>query len=556
MARNGAINGRRGTDIIRALLDGATDDLLARWVGDPKPLLEEMGVIFSETAAEVFDAVYGDEWPHVVVEGPRGGGKTFLITLALGCRFLFRRDDVFHLGGSEEQAKNGFRYISEFLTGQPRFEEFVEDDLKTAATTRWGNWYKIAACSGKRVRGPHAGDPHREMGYVAHGGCCYTDEEAEIPDEIVDAMRFVINTAQPRKRVRSSTAHKVGGRFRQVTSNPGRFAAKLIKFDIIDVAERCGHDCSRCPMGYYFAGPLFGAKAIRRGTGGQAGVVLPAVTRSSLAGWEDWKRANDFPAHEPAMCEGRAKLHRPGHKTMDSLFEEVRESQCRTSDEVEIFGRNRAAGSAVLSGALLERCLDPDAGYEAGGEVLACVDWGWNWSVIAAVQQQRNRLAVLEVQFSRHELIEELEERFRHLRQAYGVWRVTADASHKRENEHVRSWGFQVSEVPFAQLKDFGVRWVKGVVERGQMAIPGEILHGKDPVGQDGKYRFGSEGHKKFFDQCLGWHTGVDGRIVKKNDHGPDAFLTLSVLLARGVPAWSGKIEGVGSRSGVFDHGR
>ena len=528
------MNARR---IIDDLLE-LDEQTLVEYADDPKPLLTEMGVVFSEKAAEVFDAVYGDEFPHVVVEGPRGGGKTFIITLALGCRFVLKHDDIFHLGGSEEQAKNGFRYITEFITGSEAFEDFVADDLKTAATTKLGNWYKIAACSGKRVRGPHAGDPHAAMDYQPHGGCCYTDEEAEIPDEIVDAMKYVTNTARPRKRVRSSTKHKSKGRFKEVTANPKKFGAHLIKYDIIDVVEGCDHPCQRCPMGHYFAGPLFGVQGSGSRVQGKSEkrnsipipIAIPIPTKKSIADWEAWKAENGFPIHERGMCEGRAKMHSPGHFEIESVFQDVTDSQCRESLEIELFGRDRATGSLVFDSAKLELAIRPGRGFTPGYPVYLGVDWGWNWSVIIAAQAFQNEVEFLEVIFSRHELMSELETTFFRLRDEYNAWEVSADASHKRENETVREWGFEVVEVPFAQLKDYGVRWLKGVAERGQLILPGKIVSPTDAVGAEGKYVFDTPGHKKFFKQALEWHE-KDGKIVKLNDHGPDAALTLAVYL-------------------------
>jgi hypothetical protein len=507
---------------------------LEEYKGDPKPLLREFGVQFSEKTEEIFDAVYGDEIPHVVVKGPRGGGKTFIITLALGCRFVLKKDDVFHLAGSEEQAKNGFRYISEFITGQPRFEEFVNDDLKTAATTCWGNWYKIAACSHTRVRGPHAGDPHKAMGYVQHGGVLYTDEEAEIPDDIVDAVRLVTNTANPRKWVRSSTAHKVAGRFAEVSSNPKKYGATLIQYDVLDVNETCTHDCAKCPMGIYFAGALYGSKASRRMVE-RYGVRFPAVPKRTIEGalaWVAWKEANNFPLHEPAICEGRAKMHRPGHVRMDAIFEDVRQSQSRSSDEVELFGRNRGIGNRVIEGAALERCLVWEPGEEEG-EVVAGIDHGWNWMVICLVQVLAGKLRLLDVIYLRHMLMEEIETVLSGLRDEHGLYRITADASHKRENAQMAEWGYEVTEVPFAQYKDSGVRWLKGVFERGQMEVPGRIIEGSGvgEIGRDGRYEFPSQGLRLFFTQAMGWHTGANGKIVKRDDHGPDALITLSRIL-------------------------
>jgi hypothetical protein len=545
-------------DAIMEFLGECSEDVIERYAADPKELLRERGVIFSDKSEELFDAVYGDDpaHRHVVCKGGRGTGKTFIIVLALGCRLLFKKDDIFHLAGSEDQAKTGFGYIRNFVYGDAELSAFMEDELKTAATTIFGNWYKIAACSGKSVRGPHCGDPHKEMGNVAHGGVCYTDEEMEIPDEIVDAVKHTISTARPSKRIRSSTSHKPIGRFQQVCRNPKKYGAHLIEIDVIDVSTTCTEDCAKCPMGHYFAGALLGGLPNKRPARNQQMEFqgrkvpnVPIANETTAKAFEAWKAANDFPSHERAMCEGRAKCHKPGHYEMETIFSLIRDSQNRRSDDVEMFNRDRRNGNLVLSGAMLEQCLVPDAGFiTGGGDVSATMDWGWNWTVFILWQEQYLRQVPFLVEYWTNVPISEVRERIARYGEEYGFWEIYADASHKHENAELTLEGFDLIQVPFAEWKDFGVRWLEGITDSRQFAFPGKIVAPLDAIGTEGKYVFPSEGHGKLFDQLLKWHT-KDGKIVKQNDHGPDSCICRARKYAADCEPMKLEVRGTGKRA-------
>jgi len=86
--------------------------------------------------------------------GPRGGGKTRMISLLewlLACK---EKTWIFHAGGIEEQAKRAYSYMQEYI-GLPAFRGMVADSLMSETRWRNGSRLEIHAATVAQVSGAH-----------------------------------------------------------------------------------------------------------------------------------------------------------------------------------------------------------------------------------------------------------------------------------------------------------------------------------------------------------------------------------------------------------------
>lgn len=532
----------RRREMLESFLSPALGGRLGSYRGRELDFFRERGRLYPEKLEAFFLAILTGG-KTIVGIGPRGGGKTMAAADGALGRFLWCEDDVYHLGGSLKQAREGFRYVRQILSASAELEESLEECLKEAASGPRGNWYRIAASSSKQARGQHPGDPHPEMDWQAHGGLLVLDERDEMDDEIADAAELSMGVATPRTVLITSTAHREdGGGIALLEERAEAMGAEVHKWDILDVSEVCPHDCANCPGGQAFAGALFGGKTVRGKT---------AATATSVARWGMYKVEANWPADEGAYCLGKAKQHRPGHMRMDAIFEMYRHARNKEIFEVEMLCRKRRGARNVLNPAGLDRALDPTAGYLAGYEAIATIDWGFKgWCVVCVVQSQAvGKIVVVDARYFHLTAVSGIVACLDEFRDMYGVAEVFADASHPYENLEVASAGFSVTECPFARVKEFGAGWLKGLVETGMLVFPGELLKGKDHAGvAQWDYRFSSEGVRELWRQCKKWRRDKHGKIVKEDDHGPDSLLCAAQKFAEGGGIGDYSSEGTGGR--------
>lgn len=510
---------------IDALLASDDADLLGQYRGREIEFLKERGRLFPEKIEELFYAIWEAKYSDIVLIGPRGGGKTMDVYDAVSLRFIFLGDDVFAVAGSEAQAINGFRYMRQLVYRDKQLAENLEESKKKEAVTSQGNWFRIAAASPTGVRGPHPGDPHEQTGWQAHGGVLIKDERDEMDDDIADSVDFTMDIADPSIIITTSTMHRDdGGGIAQMAEEAEARGAHVIKFDVFDVSEVCMHDCAKCPGKHAFAGKLYGGATPKKNLANGA-PALPRPTPESRKDWTEYKKQNAWPAGEPAYCEGRAKQHRPGHYKMDKIFRAFKRSRNREIFEVELCCRKRRGAKRVVDSAALDRCLDEVTAYQPGYDTpIATIDWGLKgWCVPILLQgQMDNTIAVIDVRYEHMTSADGIVEILNDWREATGMYQVYADASHPYENLKLAENGFEVVEVPFAKWKEYGAGWMRGIVERNQLRLPGKLVVGtKD---QKPQYIFANDAVGELHKQIKGWQRDKHGKIVKKDDHGPDSL--------------------------------
>lgn len=489
---------------LQALADSGDvhDSELAKlWRDDPTKVFHAFNLLTPKKIKELIAACINPRIPEVIVIGGRGVGKTLDIAIIEGCSFYFDEFDIVHLGGSEKQAKKGYGYFRNYFADDPNADtKDIGKTLTTAATGARGNWFQIVPCSEFAIRGEHAGDPHYEMENIIHGGMVVIDEEAVAKPGVVKAAFKTNNTARPRKTIRLSTDHVPGSTFANAVDNPGK--AKVIKIDPFDVSEKCRASCKKC---------------------------IPAFAGKLHPGWKEWLLSIGKDPKDPSgprgYCEGKAKKHSPGHMLISELKYDF-ERDGREEFETEYMCMRPKGAGAIIPRDLLDKCLTGDMKLIApmpGMPTAFCSDWGVGMTAMAVLQMQKDQtVALLDAQHLIGERTDvNLLSVASSMIQSTGARYGRADSSNPWLISRVQQTaGISVAPFVFSTDKEHGVGALRRLVEEGRLRIPG--------VKRGAHYDFPTPAFRECFEQLAGWKRDDNGKIVKKNDHYPDALLCIA----------------------------
>ena len=501
MARKKDITPNKARQELRALIGAdqvGFSEYAEIWHDDPVKFFHKLGLLTPEKIEAIIRDCTNPDVPKILIIGPRGGGKTLDVSIVTGGLFAFEEYDVIQLGGSLDQSKKGYEYLENYFFMNPDVaSDEIDTALKTMAKGKRGNWLKIAPCSKKAVRGPHAGDPHHEMGNVRHGGLLVIDEEAEADETVVKAAFKTNNTAKPRKTIRLSTDHEPDSSFAKQVDSPGGYVVH--KFDAFDICEKCCRSCKKCLV--EFAGRKHHAYA-------------------------EWCAELGIPDRGPdaphGYCEGRAKTHKSGHLEIQELIDDFLENGTEDFETEYLNIRPRQAGKIIPLN-ILDACLtgenkmiQPMRGTPTG----FYSDWGVRFTAMVVLQQQLDRnVAVIDAEhlIGQHtdQLIIDTGKRMIRLHDAqFGA----GDSNNQWMNDRMsREANINIRDFFFSKEKETGVGALKFLAEQGYLKIPGK------KVGSN--YYFPKPAFKILFKQMRNWKRDKNGKIVKKDDHYPDSLL-------------------------------
>lgn len=474
-----------------------------KWAENPVGLIEDFNIKITEKVEELILSVIDPKIGTLLVAGPRGGGKTLVISVTIGGMFIFNEYDVLHMGGSETQAKYGFGYLTNYYFSDSAFSSDLGSALTMNAYGPRKNWYRIGACSETFVRGFHPGDPHREMGNREHGGILFVDEEAVAKEKVVKAAIPTVGDANPSKTIRASTNHEETNGFARALEDPaGHGVDKVIEFDSFDVSEKCKFSCYVCQP--EFAGPLNKKEYPRM-----------------LA-----DRGKDRPgADRPkGYCEGKAKTHRPGHKRIKRLRVEYKQLGPQGFEQEHTRNKNKSTGN-ILPRAWLDKCLSGNNQLiepMPGRPTAFMADHAPNFTAYVILQIQNDwRIAVLDVEHLIRERSDQvITDTAVNMIKRNGATFGFGDAAQGWMLTRIaREAGIQITHFNFNERsKQDSIGHTRRLFEDIRLLIPGK-RKGKN-------YYFPKPSFRTFFEHCAGWHRDKNGKVVKKDDHYPDAVCT------------------------------
>ena len=181
---------------------------------------------FPKKIKKIFLDIYSGQYSRVIIKGPRGGGKSKLLSAVAFRLWFSKHRDIVDMGGVYAQAKIVYNYITEYIESDEKFLSILDKPpLMHSTKDKNGKYIKCVPTSPKQVRGPH---PDVLLG----------DEIVEAKDEIVESAFPMVDTSDNPLIVLASTFHKIFGVFQEVWDNAEAKGYKRYSWDIFDIAKR------------------------------------------------------------------------------------------------------------------------------------------------------------------------------------------------------------------------------------------------------------------------------------------------------------------------------
>lgn len=436
---------------------------------------------------------------RLAVLGPRGGGKTKLTAAIELVAYRWFGYSWQNIGGSLEQAARCYSYIAGAHVDSQHLASFTTQTHARETRSRNGGTIGVNAASQTSVRGPHPVGP-------SGGGGITLDEAALIPDDICDAAKGQLTTANPSALVQLSTmGEQQAGRFWELLQDPKKFGYRLERFDIFDVAARCSYDCATtCPVKEHFAQDYYEG---------------PVDARQLV---------------HKAYCGGRAH-DVDGWVSVDEIAQQFREGD-RASFERELMGKATSIVGHVYDPTLLHAAVlepkwlskDPASHrrrFLALDKVVGC-DFGFSGqTALCYALRLGDAMVVYDWEFFTREHFQKIREHVLARMFEDRIETFLGDSASPNELEELAEmaslhatekqldWNPRVLPVVFSKWKMYLIGDVRRRLETGLLKFATEF-GGTKVNAHDAALRY-----------LLDYHTDQKGNIVKVMDHGPDSLI-------------------------------
>ena len=218
--------------------------------------------------------VFLKEADNALLWACRGGGKTISFAALYTLDTYYKRNfDIVHIGGTEQQSKQGYAYYAgdpkkDGQTGFIRMDAF-KDRLGESMVT------KTALTNGSRIEIRTGGSSKSVSG--PHPNLLGIDELDHITVSVLDtALQMPVSKGPYRSQtVMGSSQYARFGTLRTLISQASKRGLKVYKFDLFDIMQSCGRnypsECQGCPF-YIWKNPYTGEEEeLCKGRGAQAG---------------------------------------------------------------------------------------------------------------------------------------------------------------------------------------------------------------------------------------------------------------------------------------------
>ena len=209
-----------------------------------------------------------------------------------------------------------------------------------------------------------------------------------------------------------------------------------------------------------------------------------------------------------AGCDGRARTS-CGHQSRDNVLKAKMLNSGTGVWEVEHECQRPTTSGMVYDPVKVQAAVTPaDQLLRPSGALRRAVgiDWGRHGVAVLA-ERFPTFVAVTEAKVSESRPMSEMVEHLVQLRQRIGRFTVYADAENAYGNLDLANAGFEVVPVSFGQRKDEGIENLSRFFN-----------HGRIKIADQGDL-------KVVVRQLLRLHRNDQGKVVKEDDHGPDALM-------------------------------
>lgn len=442
----------------------------------------KMPIIVIPPMLEFLSDLFFERVQQAILWKPRGGGGSLAAAVLIWLMMVYRNKSFIDMAGSGEQAKRVYEYTTQFWFCIPGLAEAVleKDPLQSLTSLKNGVTLSCVPASEKAARGKHT------AGFVADESC---QEDQRVGRILQAAVQGVLS--EPNFTiVLLSTFHVPFGFFQEAWDLGVERGFKRYRWNV--------YDCmAQCQVG------------MEEATDSDPQAISYCQTECPLTEVvSDYNAEGELIGEHFDGCHGKARIT-AGHLSRDNVIKAKLLNRGTDVWEVEHeCKRPKAAGMIYNPEKVQAAVFPPNEIHRPIGTVRRAVgiDWG-RFAVAVLAERCTDHVAITEGRIFDSRPISDLVQYLVELRARVGEFVVYADAENAYGNLDCRNAGFETVPVPFNKFKDEGIENVARYFEQE-------------------KIRIADEGDlQTVVQQLLRYHKDDNGRIVKKDDHGPDALL-------------------------------
>ena len=471
------------------LVDGLTSDeqnvLIKRLVETHLFAFKDgrrLPIVMIPPMVEFIADLFYERSQQAILWKPRGGGGSLAAAILIWLMMVYRQRSFLDMAGSGEQAKRVYEYVSQFWYCVPNLADALLDGDPLQSETRLKNGVTLSCvpASEKAARGKHT------TGFVADESC---QEDARVGRVLQAAVQGALS--EPNFTiVLLSTFHVPYGFFQENWDLAEERGYRRYKWNIYDCMSRCTVGLDDATVN----DPL--ALSYCRSACPLTEVALDRDSEGQVIG------------EHYTGCNGQARSS-CGHLSRDGAIKAKMLNSGTGVWEVEHECRRPTTSGMVYDAEKVQAAVTPllDLQRPVGSVRRAVgIDWG-RFAVAVLAERSVDHVVISEARIFDSKTISDLIQYLVELRARVGDFVVYGDSENAYGNLDCRNAGFDVVSVAFNKYKDGGIE-----------NIARYLNHGKLKIADDGHL-------KTVIRQLLRYRRNEAGKIVKLDDHGPDALM-------------------------------
>lgn len=413
---------------------------------------------------------------------PRGGGGSLAAAILIWLMMVYRHKSFIDMAGSGEQAKRVYEYTTQFWYCVPALAEamLAKDPLQSETALKNGVTLTCVPASEKAARGRHV------PGFVADESC---QEDPRIGRILQAAVQSVLS--EPNFTiVLLSTFHVPFGFFQEAWDLAQERGFKRYRWDVYDCMAECEVGLEEAskddPLALSYC---------------QADCPLTDIV-------QDYSAEGEVAGEHFEGCNGRARKS-AGYLSRDNVLKAKLLNRGTDVWAVEHECKRPKSSGLIYDPEKVQASVMPTAEVQSSTGVVrraVGIDWG-RFAVAILAERATDHIAIPEAKIFDSRPISDLIQYLVDLRSRVGEFVVYADAENAYGILDCRNAGFETVSVAFNKFKDQGIENIARYFE-----------HEKIRIADQG-------GLQTVIRQLLRYRRDETGRIVKKDDHGPDALL-------------------------------
>ena len=439
-------------------------------------------IVMIEPMTAFVSDLFFERVQQAILWKPRGGGGSLAAAILIWLMMVYRQKSFLDMAGSGEQAKRVYEYTTQFWYCVPGLAEALldGDPLQSETRLKSGVTLSCVPASEKAARGKHV------AGFVADESC---QEDARVGRVLQAALQGALS--EPNFTiVLLSTFHVPFGFFQEAWDQASERGFAQYKWDVYDCMAPC-----RVGLEETAAEDPQAIGYCRR----------ECPLTESVA---DHDAEGRICGEHFEGCQGRARSS-AGHLSRDNVLKAKMLNRGTAVWAVEHECRRPTASGMIYDAEKVQVAVVPADTVEFPvGTVRRSVgiDWG-RFAVAVLAERHVDCVVIRECRIFDSKTIGDLVQYLVELRVRVGSFVVYGDAENAYGNLDCRNAGFEVVPVPFNKMKDGGIENLARYFNHGKIRI---VDHADSPT---------------MVRQLLRYRRNEAGRIVKEDDHGPDALM-------------------------------